>query len=167
MNIAIKATKTNNIAPTFTANFNPSVVPIAIASNMLDPIFSEETSTSALMTSVCGYNIFEITMAPGAAMTDAANKCFANNNLSTGSLPPKNPIYAARTAPATVAIPPIITKSISDLVIFSKYSLIRRGASVCPKKIFPATLKLSAPDIFNSFDNNHPKALTTFWITPK
>jgi len=48
LNIAIKATKTNNIAPTFTANLNPSVVPFAIASNILVPIFSVETSTSVL-----------------------------------------------------------------------------------------------------------------------
>jgi CNT family concentrative nucleoside transporter len=40
-----------------------------------------------------------------------------------------------------------MTKSISDLFIFSKYALINKGASVWPKNIFPATLKLSAPDI--------------------
>ena len=36
--MAMKATNTNNMAPTFTANFNPSVVPFDIASNRLVPI---------------------------------------------------------------------------------------------------------------------------------
>ena len=39
-NIAITATKTNNIAPTLTAKRKPSVVPLAIASKTLEPIFS-------------------------------------------------------------------------------------------------------------------------------
>ena len=55
----------------------PSVVPLAIASSKLLPILSEETLTSVLMSSVCGYRILEITIAPGAAITEAANKCFA------------------------------------------------------------------------------------------
>jgi hypothetical protein len=59
-------------------------------------------------------------------------------------------------------IPPIITNSISDLFIFSKYALINKGASVCPKNIFPATDKLSAPDIFNPLDNNQANPFTTF-----
>ena len=40
---AIKATNTSNIAPTLTASFKPSVVPLAIASRKLAPIFSEAT----------------------------------------------------------------------------------------------------------------------------
>ncbi len=102
------------------ASFKPSVVPIAIASSTLDPIFSEETSTSVLIFSCCGYNILEITIAPGAAITEAASRCLANSNLAMGSSPPKNPIYAAKTPPATVAIPPIITSKISERVIRSK-----------------------------------------------
>ncbi len=85
----MKAIKTNNIAATFAANFNPSVVPVAIASKILEPIFSLVTSISVLTDSVCGHNIFEMIMAPGAAITDAANKCFANSSLNTGSFPPK------------------------------------------------------------------------------
>ena len=38
------------------------------------------------------YKILEITMAPGAAITDAANKCFAKTNSKALSPPPKNPI---------------------------------------------------------------------------
>ena len=59
---------------TLTASLSPSVVPLAIASKKLEPIFSVETCTFVLIGSVCGYNILEIIMAPGAAMTDAANK---------------------------------------------------------------------------------------------
>ena len=40
LNIAINATKTKSIAPTLTANFKPSVVPLAIASKKLEPILS-------------------------------------------------------------------------------------------------------------------------------
>ena len=92
LNIAIKATKTSSIAPTFTASFSPSVVPFAIASRMFEPILSEDTVTSVLIFSVCGYNIFEITIAPGAAITEAASKCFANTSRRAGSSPPKKPM---------------------------------------------------------------------------
>ena len=69
-------------------------------------------------------------IAPGAAIIEAANKCFANSKRATGSSPPKKEIYADNTPPATVAIPPIITKRISLLFIFGKYSFISNGASV-------------------------------------
>ena len=46
LNIAIRAIKTNSIAPTFTAIFIPSPVPIDIAESRLDPIFSLEIFTS-------------------------------------------------------------------------------------------------------------------------
>ena len=36
-----------------------------------------------------------------------------------------------------------IKRKYSDLFILSRYPLTRRGASVCPRKIFPATAKLS------------------------
>ena len=39
-NIAIIATKTNNIAPTLTAKRRPCVVPFAIASKIFEPIVS-------------------------------------------------------------------------------------------------------------------------------
>ena len=120
MSIAIKATKTKSIAPTLAANFNPSVVPLAIASNTLEPTFSIDTCESLENFSVCGYSILEITIAPGAAITEAANKCLANINRITGSLPPKYCIYDAITPPATVAIPPIITNKISERVILER-----------------------------------------------
>ena len=75
--IAIIAINTRSIAPTFTASLRPSVVPLAIASKILEPIFSLETDTIVLISSVCGNSILEITIAPGAAITDAANKCLA------------------------------------------------------------------------------------------
>ena len=75
--MAIKAINTNSIAPTFAANFKPSVVPFAIASNKFAPILSWETETSVLTESVWGSNIFAITIAPGAAITDAVSKCLA------------------------------------------------------------------------------------------
>ena len=51
---AIMARKTSNIAATFAASFNPSVVPLEMASRMFDPILSCETLTSVLIPSVCG-----------------------------------------------------------------------------------------------------------------
>lgn len=92
---------------------------------------------------------------------------FSIKSFRTSSSPPRNPMYAAKTPPATVAIPPIITKRISDLVILSKYALIINGASVWPRKIFPATLKLSAPEIFKSLLKLNANIFTTFWITPR
>ena len=83
-------------------------------------------------------------------MTDAVSKCFANSTFFMGSSPPRKAIYAAKTPPATVAIPPIITRRISDLFIFGRYALIKSGASVCPKNIFPMTDKLSDPEIFRN-----------------
>ena len=75
--MAIKAINTKSIAPTLAANFKPSVVPFAIASNKFDPILSCETETSLLILSVWGNKILEITIAPGAAITDAVSRCFA------------------------------------------------------------------------------------------
>ena len=46
LNIAMRAIKTNSIAPTFTAIFIPSPVPIDIAESRLDPNFSLEIFTS-------------------------------------------------------------------------------------------------------------------------
>ena len=46
--------KTNNIAATLAANFKPSVVPVAMASKIFEPIFSFETSTAVSIFSVCG-----------------------------------------------------------------------------------------------------------------
>ena len=42
------------------------------------------------------------------------------------------------TPPAIVAKPPVITAWISDLVILGIYGFISNGASVWPRKIFPA-----------------------------
>ena len=53
--------------------------------------------------------IFAIATAPGAAITDAANKFLVTFIFSIGSSPPRKPIYPAITEPAIVAIPPIIT----------------------------------------------------------
>ena len=118
--IAIRATNTSNIAPTLAANFSPSVVPLAIASSMLEPTFSIDTWESLENCSVCGHNILEITIAPGAAITEAANRCRAKSNRICGSSPPRYCIYEAITPPATVAIPPIITRRISERVILGK-----------------------------------------------
>ena len=49
-----------------------------------------------------------------AAITDAAIKLVVTFNLSMGSSPPKKLTYPAKTDPATVAIPPIITVYISE-----------------------------------------------------
>ena len=116
----MSATKTNNIPPMLAANFTPSSVPFAIASKGLLPTSCFETLVFFSIASVCGKRILAITMAPGAAITDAASKCLAKAKRSPGSSPPKNPIYAANTPPATVAMPPTITKSISERFILGK-----------------------------------------------
>ena len=46
---------------------------------------------------------------------------------------------------------------ISDLFIFSRYALIMKGDSVCPRKIFPATERLSAPDNLSALLNAHAR----------
>ena len=87
-----KAKKTKSIAPTFTAILIPSLVPTEIEDKKLSPILWLEISISETTFSVWGYIILEITIAPGAAITEAANKLLANSNFRTGSSPPKNPI---------------------------------------------------------------------------
>ena len=163
-NKAISATKTRIIAATLTAIFIPSLVPFVIEVNRFSPITLELTSTLLFISSVWGNIIFEITIAPGAAITDATIKFLATSILWIGSSPPKNPMKAAKTLPATVAIPPVIKTKYSDLFIFSKYPFTRSGASVCPKKMFPVTARLSWPEIFKSFVNIQAKTLTTLWI---
>ena len=54
IDLETKAIKTISIAPTFTANFKPSVVPLDIASNKLLPIFSFGTSRFESTFSVSG-----------------------------------------------------------------------------------------------------------------
>ncbi len=112
--------KASNIAATFTASFTPSLVPFVMASSTLLPILSLLTSISWLIASVGGTSIFEKIMAAGAAITEAVSRCFANSSRSTGSSPPSMAMYAASTPPASVAIPPVITSRISDLLILSR-----------------------------------------------
>ena len=119
-NKAIRATKTSIIAATFTAIFIPSRVPLVIEVKRFSPITLELTSTLLFISSVWGNIIFEITIAPGAAITEATIRFFATSILWIGSSPPKNPIKAAKTLPATVAIPPVINTKYSDLFILSK-----------------------------------------------
>ena len=84
----------------------------------------------------------------------------ANFSDSSESDPPNKATYAAKTPPAIVAIPPVIKHINSDFVIFFIYGLTSRGASVWPKKIFPAADKDSAPDNFIVFDMTHAIDLT-------
>ena len=82
------------------------------------------------------------------------------------SAPPRNPMYAANTPPAIVAIPPLIKHKSSDVVIFFMYGLTSNGDSVCPKKIFPTAAKLSEPDKLKNFFIHFAKNNTTFCKTP-
>ena len=90
--IAIRDIKTNNIAPTLTAILTPSAVPEESAPIKLLPILSAGMVIFSVIFSVCGYIIFAITTAPGAAITDAASKLLAKANRSIGSSPPRKPI---------------------------------------------------------------------------
>ncbi len=77
------------MAATFAASLSPSPVPFEMASKTLLPIRSLEISMVSSISSVCGYNIFVITTAPGAAIIDAASRCLAKISLCTGSSPPR------------------------------------------------------------------------------
>ena len=81
-----------SIAATFTASFTPSTVPLEIASNALVPNLFFDTDKSSLISSVSGSTIFAKTIAAGALISEAVNKCFAKNIFCSGSSPPKNPI---------------------------------------------------------------------------
>ena len=80
------------MAATFAASFRPWVVPIDMASSTLLPSFSLETCTDLSISSVSGLRIFAIAIAPGAAITDALRRCFANSTVITGSPHPNIPI---------------------------------------------------------------------------
>ena len=73
-----------------------------------------------------GYKSFAAAKAAGADITLADNKWDAEMLKL---------IYAAKTEPAMVAIPPAMTQCNSDLVIVSMNGLIINGASVCPEII--------------------------------
>ena len=74
------------------ANFNPSVVPLEMASKRLFPLSSITSRfASALFSTVSGTINLAATIAAGAEMIDAVNKCFAKNSCCTGSSPPKKP----------------------------------------------------------------------------
>jgi hypothetical protein len=57
------------------------------------------------------------------------------------------PTKAASTPPATVAKPPVMTAMSSEFVIRATKGFTRRGASVCPTKMFPAADRVSAPEV--------------------
>ena len=118
------------MAPTFTANFTPCVVPLEIASNAFDPMLCFEISATSSNFSVSGIKILALIMAAGALSTDAVMRCLAKNNFPAASSPPKYPIYAASTPPAIVAIPPLIKHNNSLLVILEMYGFTNNGASV-------------------------------------
>ena len=76
--MAINAIKTNTIAPILTASLIPSIVPLEIASSMFEPASYSEIFISLFISSFWGISILEIRIAPGAAITEAVNKCLAN-----------------------------------------------------------------------------------------
>ena len=80
------------MAPTFTAIFMPSEVPLEIAVRKLFPRRSLGIDTNSGIFSICGNIILAMTTAPGAAITDAANRLLANSKRWTGSFPPRKPM---------------------------------------------------------------------------
>ncbi|GIR50400.1 MAG: hypothetical protein CM15mP59_1420 [Flavobacteriaceae bacterium] len=111
------------------ASLMPSTVPFEIASRALEPMFCYRNTDFIVDLFGLWIEDFAITIAPGAAMTEAANKCLANSNRITGSSPPKNrcmlqvpTCYSCHTSNHD--------QRISDFVIRSKYALIMSGASV-------------------------------------
>jgi hypothetical protein len=66
-----------------------------------------------------------------------------------------------------VAMPPVIKHINSDLDIVGINGRTNNGASVCPRKIFPAAERLSAPDNLMVLDITQAIPKTTFCKTPK
>ena len=71
------------------------------------------------------------------------------------------------TPPATVAKPPTITVFSSEGVNRATNGLINSGASVCPRKMFPAAERVSAPDVRSVFCITHAMPFTIPCITPR
>ena len=116
LNSAIRAVKTRSITPTFTDIFRPSVVPLAMASSQL-PLRSTLMLAMSTTGSVWGTRILAIQSEAGAFITEAVSRWRAKKAWRSGSVPPKYPMYAARTAPARVAIPPTIRAMSSERVM--------------------------------------------------
>ena len=74
-NKAIKAMNTRSIAPTFTASFTPSIVPLVIDNRIFPFLFFDSIFISYfILFDSSGNIILEMATAPGAAITDAVNK---------------------------------------------------------------------------------------------
>jgi len=68
---------------------------------------------------------------------------------------------------ATVAKPPTITVLSSERVIVPTNGLMRSGASVCPRKMFPDADSVSAPLVRSVFCIPHASPFTINCITPR
>ena len=158
----MKARKTRSMAPTLAAIFSPCQVPFEMESRAFSPTAPLPAITSSCTFSCCGYNILDMTTAPGAAITEAVRRCLAKSSLCAGSSPPRNPMYTAITPAAMVPMPATMMVMISERVIFSRYPFTMSGASSWPRKIFPATVRLSAPERLNALVNGQARAFTIF-----
>ena len=182
---ATSAMNAINIAATLMASCTPCAAPFAAASitppsglprpalrNFHRPgrgvavsIAAEASPSPARVsgTSVSGTMILERIKPAGAFITLAASRWLA----IPGNQPESIPTYAASTPPATVAKPPTITVLISLLVILPMNGLMRSGDSVCPRKMFPDALNVSAPDVLSVFCITQASDFTISCITPR
>ena len=142
---ASRAMNASSIAPTLSASCIPCEAPAAAASITLTSLRSTSTVTLPPVsgTADSGTRSLEITKAAGAFITLAVRRWPAMSGKYGDSMP----TYAAITPPAIVAKPPTITVFNSDFVSRPMNGLIMSGASVMPTKIFPATERVSAPDV--------------------
>jgi hypothetical protein len=154
----------SSIAPTLSARPRPSLAPRAAASIAFASVRSSSIRISPFVagSSVSGYITFEIASAAGADITDAAIRCPA----MSGKKAIRSPTKAAITPPATVAKPPVITACSSLLVMVRTYGFTSSGASVCPTKMFPAALRLSAPETPIVRCITQANAFTNICMTP-
>ena len=96
-----KYTKTHQFEPLMTIYFNEGLTleelkKIEVSSKIIGiklyPKGVTTNSNDGMDSFESGYKIFEITMAPGAAITEAAKRCLAKTNSKALSPPPKKPI---------------------------------------------------------------------------
>ena len=98
----------------------------------------------------------------GAEMIDATIKWPPMSGMACSTL-----AYRASTPTAMVAKPPTMTLMSSDRVILARNGRTSSGASVWPRKMFPAVHTVSAPLVPSVFCIAHATPFTTSCSTPK
>ncbi len=162
---ATRATNAISMAATLMASCTPCAAPPAAASITFDSLRSTSILSVPFVSGSpsSGRMILERIRPAGAFITLAASRCAA----MLGKVPCSMPTYAASTPPATVANPPTMTVLSSEGVNVLTNGLMRSGASVCPRKMFPAAESVSAPEVRRVFCMTHAIPFTTTCMMPR